>query len=205
MKNYKNFVSKKNSTHIGFFPGSFKPPHKGHFDTALKMAKQNNFAYVVISSEPRDNITVEKSKQVWDIYKKYLPENTSISVIAGSPVTVIYQIVNMLNNGEYVPTSPKSLAPLPDAKSIAETIKTQGSNFIIRLYASQEDLSRYKAFFEKNKIYTGQGVSSIESRDVSRIASATEFRTILKTDKAQARKFLPNITQEDMDKILTIL
>lgn len=205
MKNYKDFVAQKDNISVGFFPGAFKPPHKGHFDTALKMGQQNNMGFVIVSAETREDITSDKSLQIWNIYKKYLPANIEIKVVAGSPVTIIYQIVNILNNGEYKPTSEKALAPLPDALQIADMIKSKGAAFKITVYASTEDKERYKAFFTKNEIYSGGGVTSVSSGDVSRLASATEFRNAIKTDKQNAKNFLPPISSDDTDKIVQIL
>jgi len=52
---------------IGIFPGAFKPPHIGHFVTALKAVDTNDIIYIYVSNKSRD-VQVVDSKPV-DILK----------------------------------------------------------------------------------------------------------------------------------------
>ena len=92
---------------IALFPGAFKPPTKGHF-LAVKELATNTFraakwdedergritpgtlksgkadervdkVIVIISNKARNGITAKDSVKVWDIYKKYLPNNVAVS------------------------------------------------------------------------------------------------------------------------------
>tara|TARA_Y100000310_G_C20580568_1_gene762751 strand:+ start:283 stop:963 length:681 start_codon:yes stop_codon:yes gene_type:complete len=47
---------------IGVFPGAFKPPHMGHFKTALKACEENESIYIYVSSKERA-ITTEPSQE----------------------------------------------------------------------------------------------------------------------------------------------
>lgn len=47
---------------VGIFPGAFKPPHMGHFFTALQACKDNDSVYIFISKKPRALSTQNKSK-----------------------------------------------------------------------------------------------------------------------------------------------
>ena len=105
MKSFKLFCEQTNKTSIGLFPGAFKPPHKGHFETVKKAALENSKVFVLISAVDRDGITASQSANIWNLYKPYLPKNISFNTVIGSPVTVIYQIVDIVNNGEFSPTT----------------------------------------------------------------------------------------------------
>ena len=206
MKPFNEFV-KKGNTSIGLFPGAFKPPHKGHFETVKRAALENNKVVVLISAIDRDRITVANSSAIWNIYKPYLPKNVTMQVVGGSPVTAIYQIVDILNNGQFTPT-PRSAAPLPDAQSIGDTLLTEKLPTSIKLYASKEDMGRYNAFFEpeKSRIYKGRNVSNIEKGEVVRIASATEARQALKEKNYEKfQTYLPKITKEDKLQVYKML
>ena len=57
----------------GFYPGGFKPPHKGHFNAAFQAASNPSVEKlrVVIGHGVRDNegvnITPQQSKAIWDL------------------------------------------------------------------------------------------------------------------------------------------
>lgn len=205
MKPFKDYVG--NNTSIGLFPGAFKPPHRGHFDTVKKAALENNKVVVLVSAVDRDGITASDSFSIWNTYKPYLPKNVMIFLVSGSPVTAIYQIVDIINNGQFSPT-PRTPVPLPDAQNIANTLLTEKLPASIKLYASSEDLNRYNAFFdsEKSKIYKGKNISNIEKGEVTRITSATDARQALREKNYQKfESFLPKITKEDKLQIYNTL
>lgn len=207
MKPFKLFVEQVNNFSIGFFPGAFKPPHKGHFHTAAQAAKENDSVVILVSGSERENITTDKAFKVWEVYKKYLPKNVSIFNVSGSPVTIIYQIIDIINNGSFTPTA-KTLAPMPDAKNISEMFTNISGNKMINLYASQEDVGRFNAFFDSrsSKIYKGKNITDIKRKDVSRIASATVVRkTLLDNDEKEFYKYLPDISIQDKQLIYKIL
>lgn len=206
MKTFKTFFE-SSAKRIGFFPGAFKPPHKGHFETALNAAKQNDALVILISGGERENISSEKAHAVWNIYKKYLPKNIIITTSAVSPVLTIYQIVDILNNGTFTPTA-KVLAPTPEAKRLADIFIQQGGPFEVNLYASEEDADRYKAFFDetKFKIYKGKNVKNISLKKVARLASATKAReALVSRDIKFFISLLPNIREEDKINIVRLL
>jgi len=197
MKPYKQFLLENTGSTIGLFPGAFKPPHKGHFDTAKQAATSNDVAIVLVSGIDRDGISADNSYYIWNLYKSFLPKNLYIYTIQGSPVLTIYQIVDILNNGQFTPT-PKVLAPLPKAKEIADNLVTMTAPLKINLYASAEDKDRFNAFYGTSKnIYVGKNVSNIEIKGVSRLASATDARNALQNkDKATFLNLLPQIPEE---------
>lgn len=206
MKPFKLFCE-QSTTGIGLFPGAFKPPHKGHFETVKQAAIENKELVVLVSSADRDGITATDSLTVWNIYKPYLPKNVSVYFAQGSPVTIVYQIVDILNNDVFTPT-PRVQSPIPVAQEIANKLAKNTSPYTINLYASDEDMKRYSAFFnpKSKQIYTGKKVKNITDKDVVRVASATDARAALqKKNYEDFKAYLPDITKEDKLKIYNLL
>lgn len=207
MKLFKEFVEKKDYTGIGLFPGAFKPPHRGHFETVKQAAVENKELIILVSSADRDGITTTDSLTIWNIYKPYLPKNVSVYFAQSSPVTVVYQIVDILNNDVFTPTQ-RAQVPIPVAKEIANKLSKTTSPYTVNLYASEEDMKRYDAFFNpKSKgVYVGNKVKEIIKKDVVRLASATDARAaLLKKRYEDFKTFLPDITKEDKLKIYNLL
>lgn len=79
------------------YPGSFKPPHKGHFDVVRNLASRNYIkeVYVVISEKERDGITAQQSLKVWEIFLKANPiPKVSIEISPyRSPVHYAYKFI----------------------------------------------------------------------------------------------------------------
>ncbi len=83
-----------------FFPGSFKPPHKGHMALVSKYApKVNNFV-IVVSQKVRDNgdtvVDSSLSREVWDKYleKAGLLDKVKFVVSDVSPVMKTFDYIN---------------------------------------------------------------------------------------------------------------
>ena len=112
-------------TRVGFFPGCFSPPHKGHYMTAKQMGVENDRGYVIASDSCRDEkITTEKMTAIWKIYLQAMNmDNVTIKVVTGSPVAVTYQAVNMLNNNKLVTS--KAMDTHPDAQEIFDQSKNR--------------------------------------------------------------------------------
>lgn len=81
-----------------FFPGKFKPVHKGHFEAANFLSKQPNvnMVYVIISNVEKFGITDKDSLRMWTDYLKASPNNNIKVKISteGSPIKDIYREVN---------------------------------------------------------------------------------------------------------------
>ncbi len=180
---------------VGFFPGCFSPPHKGHYMTAKQMGVENDTGFVIASDSCRDEkVTTEKMTAIWKIYLQALNmDNVTVKVVPGSPVAVTYQAVNLLNNGKLVSSKPMDVHP--DAEQIFN--QSKGDQVEVSLYAGQEDFAgRYSAFF-KSDIYSGKNVNHINKKQVGRYASGTETRATIydiaagKRDADTLRNFLP--------------
>lgn len=78
-----------------FYPGKFKPPHKGHYEAAAELASRHYITQVIvlISKKTIDGITPEDSLMIWNMYLKAEP-NPKITVQianAESPIVTIMQ------------------------------------------------------------------------------------------------------------------
>jgi len=97
---------------ICFYPGGFKPPHKGHFAAAQSLASKPYITQVnvLIGQGIRGGITAEQSKAVWDVYLKSQP-NPKIKVEIAkdkSPIRDIYRwFADDLNRKAYVAAASK--------------------------------------------------------------------------------------------------
>lgn len=104
---YNQLVEASAPPAVAYFPGSFKPPHKGHFNAVKSLAARPFVTQVVviISQKEKDGVSASMSKDIWNIYLKAQP-NPKIKVkIASSesPVEDIFQIMDSdLNKIAYV-------------------------------------------------------------------------------------------------------
>lgn len=60
---FSNIICEQdNNVHkVGVFPGAFKPPHMGHYYTALNACKNNNLIYIFVSKKSRALSTQNKA------------------------------------------------------------------------------------------------------------------------------------------------
>lgn len=80
-----------------FYPGKFKPPHKGHYAAAKNLASRDyiKIVNVIISKKIIDGITPEESLMIWNMYLKAEP-NPKISVKISSASSPVVDIMNYL-------------------------------------------------------------------------------------------------------------
>ena len=86
-----------------FYPGKFKPPHKGHFDAAKYLASKPyiNKVYVIISNVTKFGITPEDSLYIWQEYLKAEP-NPKIEVSISKESTPIKDIFSFMDKNREV-------------------------------------------------------------------------------------------------------
>lgn len=80
-----------------FYPGKFKPPHKGHFEAASYLAGRNFITEVdiIISNKVIDGITPEDSLLIWNSYISAEP-NAKFKVQISTQNSPIVDIINFL-------------------------------------------------------------------------------------------------------------
>lgn len=81
-----------------FYPGKFKPPHKGHFEAAKYLASKPyiNKVYVVISNVTKYGITPQDSFKIWKEYLAAEP-NPKINVSISKESTPIKDIFSFMD------------------------------------------------------------------------------------------------------------
>jgi phosphopantetheine adenylyltransferase len=91
---------------IALVPGGFKPPTIGHFALVNEVSKNPNIdkVIVLIGHKNRDGVSKEESKEVWDIYKKYLPSNIEIQISENpSPISDVASLIKNNPQNTYYP------------------------------------------------------------------------------------------------------
>ena len=110
---------------IAFYPGGFKPPHKGHFAAAQALAAKPYITQVnvLIGRGERGGINAEQSKAIWDLYLKAQP-NPKIKVEISkekSPIKDIYRwFADDLNRKAYVAAAAKEADDLGYFKGLKD-------------------------------------------------------------------------------------
>ena len=82
----------KDVNSIGLYAGGFKPPHKAHFNNAKFLASKVDKLIIFIGPKVREGvkITAEQSKEIWEIYSKYINIPIEIYISDITPVRDIY-------------------------------------------------------------------------------------------------------------------
>jgi hypothetical protein len=80
-----------------FYPGKFKPPHKGHMKAAMELASRNYVTSVtiIISRKPIDGITPEDSLAIWKMYLDAQP-SPKIKVQISTQESPIVDIIRFM-------------------------------------------------------------------------------------------------------------
>ena len=88
----KRILMEEEMTKVSIYPGAFKPPHKGHVETALRsIDDKTNKAIIFMSTKEREDVDVEEAKQVWDLYKANIPELEKVEIqLTPTPVKSVY-------------------------------------------------------------------------------------------------------------------
>jgi len=86
-----------------FYPGKFKPPHKGHYQAAKALAAKPYITkvYIIISKKTIEGITPEDSLMIWNMYLKAEP-NPKITVRIATEDSPIVTIINFLKKNPTV-------------------------------------------------------------------------------------------------------
>lgn len=86
-----------------FYPGKFKPPHKGHFEAAKNLANRDYIKQVniIISKKTIDDITPEDSLMIWNMYLQAEP-NPKITVKISTDQSPIQTIMKYLKSNPSV-------------------------------------------------------------------------------------------------------
>ena len=160
---------------VALLPGGFKPPHKGHFKALSYILQDADRGIVYIGNKERDGITAEQSKQIWEVYKKYLTKPIDIEISSITPVKSVYDFVDTnLNKSVVVGAS------------------------------GDEDLKRYEYFKKHVEKYPLVTVVDIPPQ-YNRISGTETRKKITGKQSDAIEYFVPEISDEDLLKIKNIL
>jgi FAD synthase len=86
-----------------FYPGKFKPPHKGHLKAALDLASRNYIimVHIIISRKPIEGITPEDSLAIWNMFLQAQP-SPKIKVQISTQESPIVDIINYMKKNPSV-------------------------------------------------------------------------------------------------------
>jgi len=177
-KLYNTIISEQDDREtIALYPGGYKPPTKGHYHSFDYILQDADKGVIFIGKKERDGITAEQSKQIWEIYAKYLGKPVEVIISDVTPVKSVYDYAD--NNKDV--------------------------NIIVGAGDKDDDVKRY-AYFEKNiekyplvrvvKIpLQSEGISGTMTRELiaSDIDKAIDYFTpeVLSTeDKANIKQIL---------------
>lgn len=138
-----------------FYPGRFKPPHKGHYEAAKALAAKDYITkvYIIISKKVVDGITPEDSLMIWNMYLQTEP-NPKITVRISTQESPIVTIIDFLKKN-----------PTVDPVYIA-------------VGDDESDDARYGNSLQQQ---FGDKVKVIEVKERQGDASAPHIRTLLQT------------------------
>ena len=168
---------------IALVPGGFKPPTIGHFTLVDEVAKNSNFdkVIVLIGHKNRDGVSKEESKEIWEIYKKYLPSNVEIQISEkSSPISDVASLIKNNPQNTYYPVVG------------------------IRGEMDLGDLKRFDSLEGKYPNFKTIVIKSEESGD--RVSGTNTRAALIGGEKERFQTYLPTeLTDEEKDKVWSIL
>ena len=177
---------KKNS--IALVPGSFKPPHKGHYAMIEHFANIADEAIVVISDPQRETsirrtpagkqVTSQQARQILEIYTRKLGSTVKL-VTSSQPVKWVYDYV------------------------AEDTVA--GQNILLGVSGKGDDANRYVGAQK----YAPEGVNVEASvfTDSDLNISASDFRNIIDNPSIEKlTPYIPNhLTESEIQEVLDVL
>lgn len=170
----------KGST-VAIYGGGFKPPHLAHFTNARILGTLAEKLIIFVGPVVREGeieITPEMSKQIWEIYCKYIPVPCEIYLSKETPILDTYKWVEAFG-GQY-------------SKIITG--------------AMEGELKRFKAFLTKKDKYPNVDIYQlprIESNQAVKV-SAVDIRS--SKDVLLGEEWIPEeLTKEDKQRVINII
>ena len=168
---------------IALVPGGFKPPTIGHFALVDEVSKNPNIdkVIVLIGHKNRDGVSKEESKEVWDLYKKYLPSNVEIQISENpSPISDVASLIKNNPQNTYHPVVG------------------------IRGEMDLGDLKRFDSLEGKYPNFKTIVIKSEQEDD--RVSGTNTRAALIGGEKERFQSYLPTqLSQEEKNKVWSIL
>ena len=183
---------------VALFPGSFKPPHKGHLSVIEQVSQIPNLEKVVVLiSQPvqskRSSITAEEAKLVFKMYSKAADFGCDVFFEASpdaSPITAAYK---------YIETNKFA----PDTLVLFLTSEADAARF------PQDKLDKSALKNETAPKVQAKVLPAMMDTEAGAKVSASAMRAIIEnpeSDKDQLKKFMPeDLSEEDKEFIIDML
>jgi hypothetical protein len=157
---------------VAIFGGGFKPPTAGHLEVVKNTLSQFpdiNELIIFVGGGVRDGITQAESLDIWNIYKKHLPNNVKIETTV-APVKAVL---------DYAKNNPKD--------KVYWILGTREGN--------EEDV---KDIIERTKSVGKYPNIEVKIINTDNSTSGTKARQALKTNnKEEFLKYIPNIPERE--------
>ena len=184
---FLSVLSEQNEEIIAMVPGSFKPPHKGHYEMIEHFSNISQKTIVVISDPQSEKsirrtpsgkqITAQEAREILEIYTRNL-SNVEL-IVSSQPVKWVYDYV-------------------------AEDT-TPGQKILLGVSGKGDDANRYLGAQK----YAPEGVSveaSVFNSDGLDVSASTIRQLLDSPTLGEIDQFLPNhISKQDKEQILQIL
>ena len=172
-----------NQDGIALVPGGFKPPTLGHFSLVDEVAKHPEVSkvMVLIGHKTRDGVTKEESKEIWDIYKKYLPSNVEIQIADNA-------------------------SPISDVGSLIKNNPDTMYHPVVGIRGEMDlgDLKRFDSMKGKYDNFKPIVISSDDGE--SRVSGTNTRAALISGEKERFQSYLPTeLTDEEKEKVWSIL
>jgi hypothetical protein len=197
-----------NGKTVGLMSGCFCPPHKGHYNSFLKMLQNRELDLDILILESLNDEKPEKSRHgtplshtnfALDMFAKYLEEKTGKNVLVRNAPGALYKDkgYNLLQY-PYIPLLIKKVYRLTilDEKYEKSPSKPKTLNQLSRilfrnLRNGNEDKYEQKIFYRRE----------IEKNSVDKL-SATKFVKAIKEGE-DVSKFINHLSKSDQDKYIS--
>ena len=196
-----------NGKTLGLMSGCFCPPHKGHYNSFLKMLQNRELDLDILVLESLNDKEAKKSRHgtplshtnfALNMFAKYLEEKTGKKVLVRNAMGARYKGIGYnLNRYSYIPSSIKKVYRISilDEKYEKGPLKPKSLNQLARIFFrnlrnGNEDKYEEKIFFRRE----------IEKNSVDKL-SATKFVKAIKEGE-NVSKFINHLSKRHMINIL---
>jgi hypothetical protein len=183
---------------IVLFPGSFKPPHKGHLSVVEQLSNMEGVdRVIVLISVPkiavRSDLTGEQVKEIFEIYANSSDFGSDVDFVVSPIPSSVGAAYDYLEKNQFPPNSKVMLA----------TSTADSGRF------TQEKLDKYAAKNPTSPSASPIEIDQVIGDDGEKKVSASDMRAIMAdpdSDKEQLKKFMPDrLLNSEKQKVLDIL